>query len=226
MAGPGSWQGFQAEGQSTLLHAHVEASSSLVNKNSLLGARWRLWKLLWEDRGLDSQTPVPEQVLKANHKVPLGRILECSSCLKWKDLPLAPEGQWMCVHIKGLRPRWLPWTDTSFADFLTCRQPGARSTELTWVQHLQTCGRWHLHPVAFVFVWICLFLAEDLFSHELQQHYGVFFLIHAIKFVEFMQALNLDPRPSRVNEIRQVGGVQAYKGFIFFLFLYWDIIDT
>lgn len=153
MAGPGSWQGFQAEGQSTLLHAHVKASSSLVNKNSLLGARWRLWKLLWEDRGLDSQVPVAEQVLKANHKVPLGRILECSSCLKWEDLPPAPEGQWVCVHIKGLRPRWSPWTDTSFADFLMCRQPWVRSTKRTWVQHLQTCGRWHLHPMAFC---VCL----------------------------------------------------------------------
>lgn len=74
-------------------------------------------------------------------------------------------------------------------------------------------------PWPFVFVWICLFLAEDLFSHELQQHYGIFFLIHAIRFVKFMQTWNLDPRPARVNKIRQVGGVQAYKGFIFFLFL-------
>lgn len=131
-----------------------------VNKNRVLGTRW-LWRLL-RPKALVQDTGFWAMVL--NHEVALVRIFADSSWLT--------EG--FCSNLWGgcLPSHWVAQSEVvglDFADILlrVHFEPGVPNGLEFSSFRLPEDGistSWN-----FVFVWIYLFLAQDLFLHELQK---------------------------------------------------------
>lgn len=131
-------------------------------KNSLLGARWWLWRLLWGQRPWFTDPCSWVTVLK--HKVPLVRILVLHKLPKSEGFSFNPWGA-VGLHsyqdaqheVVALGRCWL------------CRHPAVRAAlsqeHQTCVQHLQTSSWQHFHPTAFFCLFEYVFFSPKICFH-------------------------------------------------------------